>query len=135
MLGTSYLVYYTCYTFCMPYASSGLSKLHKKSWLKDFNCEDNASKCTCVCASTPLYKDWIYRFTKTCAIFALLTYKLMLTHSVIVHQLLTTTWHTPDGLLWYGLQFFHQGIDTVVYILWIMRPLANTSGKNVPGMF
>ena len=28
----------------------------------------------------PPFKDLIYRFTKTCVIFALLTYKLMLTH-------------------------------------------------------
>ena len=79
MLGTSYLVYHTCYTLCILYASRGLFKLRNKSWLNDLYGEDNDSKCRC--ASILPYKDWIYRFAKTCAIFALLPYKLMLTHS------------------------------------------------------
>ena len=75
---------------------------------------------------------------KTCAIFALLNYRL---HNVsptcmaspTVHTLLTATWHTHDALkLWYGLQFMNQDIDKVLYILWIMRPLSNAAGKNVP---
>ena len=52
--------------------------------------------------------------------------------SHIVHTLLT-----PDGLLWYGLQFLNQVIDKVLlmYIPWIMRSLSNTSRNNVSGMF
>ncbi len=62
----------------MLYASRGLSKLRKTSWLNDLYSEDNASKCRR--ASTPPYDDWIYWFTNTCAIFALLTKKLMSTN-------------------------------------------------------
>ena len=95
MLGTSYLVYHTCYTLCILYASRGLFKLRNKSWLNYMYGEDNASKCRC--ASIPPYKDWIYRFAKTCAIFALLTYKIMLTHS-FTNNLpdLPYRSHTPD---------------------------------------
>ena len=90
-----------------------------------------------------LYKDWIYWFTKTCAIFVLLTYNLMLTNSFINNlydlpyrpTLLTSTCHTADARLWYDLQFLNQGIDKIMYILWIMRPLSNMSTKNVPCMF
>ena len=42
--------------------------------------------------------------------------------SPIVHTLLAATWHTPDALLWYGLQFLNQGINNVLYILWMIRP-------------
>ena len=35
----------------------GLSKVHTKSWLNDFQNEDNAARCRC--ASQPLYKDWM----------------------------------------------------------------------------
>ena len=91
MLGTAYLVYHTCYTLCMSYASRGVSKLCKKSWLNDLYGEDNAS------TSTPPYKDWIYWFTTTCAIFALLTDNLMLTHS-LTNNLYGLPYrpHTPD---------------------------------------
>ena len=58
---------------CIMYASWGLFNLRNKSWLNGLNSEDNASKCRY--ASISPYKDWIYRFAKTCAIFALLTYK------------------------------------------------------------
>ena len=59
-----------------------------KSWLNELYGEDNASKC------------WIYRFAKTCAIFALLTYKLMLTH-YFTNNLpdLPCRSHTPDNTL------------------------------------
>ena len=71
------------------------------SWLNDLYGEDNASKCRC--ASIPPYKDWIYRFTKTCAIFALLTYKLMLTYSFTNNLSgLPYRSHTPDNDLSYS---------------------------------
>ena len=47
--------------------------------------------------------------------------------SLIVHTLLATTWHTSGALLWYGQQFRNQGIDTVLYIPWMMRLLSNKS--------
>ena len=135
MVGTTYLVYHTCHTtLCIMYASRGLFKLRNNSWLNDLYGEDNASKCRC--ASIPQYKDWIYRFAKTCAIFALLTYKsITCLASLIVHTFLTTTSHTPDALQWYGLQFLNQSIDKVLYILWMMISLSNTSRKNAPCMF
>ena len=71
MLGTAYLDCHTWYTLCMLYASRGVSTLRIKAWLNDLYGEDNAS--TCRCAPTPPYKDWNYWFTKTCAIFAVLT--------------------------------------------------------------
>ena len=55
--------------------------------------------------------------------------------SLIIHTLLTATWHTADALLWYGLQFLNYAIDKVLYILWMMQPLSNPSRKNTPGMF
>ena len=61
------------------YASRRLFRLHNTTWLHDLYGEDNAS--TYRFASIPPYQDWIYRFAKTCTIFALLTYKLMLPHS------------------------------------------------------
>ena len=73
------MVYHTCYTLCMLYVSRGVPKLRKKSLLNDLYGEDNAS--TSRCASTLPYKDWLYWFIKTCAIFAVLTYNLMLTNS------------------------------------------------------
>ena len=54
--------------------------------------------------------------------------------SHIVHTLLATTWHTPGALVWHGQQFRNEGIDTVLYIPWMTRPLSNTSRKNAPGM-
>ena len=102
MLGTSYLVYHTCYTLCILYASRGLLKLRNKSWLNDHYGEDNASNGRC--ASIPPYKDWIYRFAKTCAIFALsLTYKLMVTHS-FTNNLpdLPHRSHSPDNNVSYS---------------------------------
>ena len=101
MLGTSYLVYHTCYTLCMLYASRGSFTLRSKLWLNDRYGEDNACKCTC--ASIPPYKDWIYRLAKTCAIFALLTYKLMLTH-YFTNNLpdLPYRSHTPDNNVSYS---------------------------------
>ena len=35
MLGTSHLIYHTCYTLCILYASRGLFKFRNKSWLND----------------------------------------------------------------------------------------------------
>ena len=69
--------------------------LRKKSLLNDIYGGDNASKCRC--ASTPQYKDWVYWITKTCAIFALLTYNLMLTNyfSNNLYDLPDRP-HTPD---------------------------------------
>ena len=64
--------------FIHAVVSRGVSKLRKESWLNDVYREDNAS--TCRRASTPPYKDWIYWFTKTCAISAVLTDNLMLTN-------------------------------------------------------
>ena len=101
MLGTSYLVYHTCYTLCILYASRGLFKLRDKSWLNDLYREDIASKCRC--ASIPPYKDWIYRFAKTCAIIDLLTYKLMFTHYVTNNLYdLPYRSHTPDNNVSYS---------------------------------
>ena len=123
------------------YASWGLFNLRNKSCLNDLNGEDNASKCRY--ASIPPYKDWIYRFAKTCAIFALLTYKLMLTH-YFTNNLpdLPYRSHTVDNnVSYYGCplvvwpEFLNQGIDKVLYIIWMMRPLSNTSRNNAPGMF
>ena len=101
MFGTSYLVYNACYTLCIMYASRGLFKLCNKSWFSDLYAEDNAFKCRC--ASIPPYKDWIYRFAKTCAIFVLLTYKPMLTHS-FTNNLpdLPYRSHTPDNNVSYS---------------------------------
>ena len=48
----------------------------------------------------------------------------------IVFILLTTTCRSHDAILWYDLQFLNQVIDTFLYILWMMRPLSNTSRKN-----
>ena len=79
MLGMAYLVYHTCYTLCMLYVSRGVARLRKKALLNDLYGEDNATMSRC--ASTPPYKDWIYWFIKTCAIFAVLTDNLMLTNS------------------------------------------------------
>ena len=53
----------------MLYVSRGVSKLRKKSLLNELYGEDNAS--TSRCASTHPYKDCIYWFIKTCAIFDL----------------------------------------------------------------
>ena len=79
MVGTAYLVYHACYTLCILYASRGLFKLCNKSRLHDLYGEDNATKRRC--ASIPPYKDCIYWFTKTCTIFAMLSYKLMIIKS------------------------------------------------------
>ena len=101
MLGVSYLVYHTYYILCIMYASRGLFKLRNKSWFNDLYAEDNASKCRC--ASIPTYEDWIYRFSKTCANFALLTYKLMLTHSFTNNMPdLPYRSHTPDSNVSYS---------------------------------
>ena len=54
--------------------------------------------------------------------------------SPIVPTLLAATRHTPGALLWHGLQFQNQGIDKVLYIFWMIRPLSNMSRKNAPGM-
>ena len=35
MIGSSHLVYHTCYTLCILYASRELFKLRNKSWLND----------------------------------------------------------------------------------------------------
>ena len=37
--------------------------------------------------------------------------------SHIVPTLLTATWHSPDALLWHGLQFRNQSIHKVLDIL------------------
>ena len=76
MLGTAYLVYHTCYILCMLYVSRGVSKLCKKSLLNDLYGEDNASTSRCAC--TPPYKDWMFWFIKTCALFAVLIDNVML---------------------------------------------------------
>ena len=49
------------------------------------------------------HKDCIYRFAKTCAIFALITYKLMLTHYFTnnLHYLPYRS-HTPDNNVSYS---------------------------------
>ena len=87
----------------MLYGSRWLFKLRNKSLLNYIFGEDNASKCRW--ASIPQYKDWIYKFTKTCAIliFALLMYTLMLTH-YFTNDLsgLTYRSHTPDNDLSYS---------------------------------
>ena len=106
--------------------------------MNELYCEYNDSKCKC--ARTPPYKDRIYWFAKTCTMFALLSYKFMIINSFtynlygVLHTLLTATWHTPDALLWYGLQFLNRGMDKVMHILWMMRPLSDTSRKSVPSM-
>ena len=58
--------------------------------------EDNASKCRR--ASLPPNMDWIYRHRKTCPIFALLTYILLLTH-YFTNNLYGLTYrsHMPDN--------------------------------------
>ena len=43
MLGTAYLVDYTCYTQCIRYVSRGIYKV-RKSWLNDLYGEDNVSR-------------------------------------------------------------------------------------------
>ena len=53
----------------------------------------------------------------------------------IVFILLTTTWRSHDAILWYDLQLLNLVIDTFLYNLWMMRPLSNTSRKNIPDMF
>ena len=39
--GTAYLVYHTCNTLCMLYASRRVYKLSKTSWLNNLYGEDN----------------------------------------------------------------------------------------------
>ena len=51
--------------------------------------------------------------------------------SPIVLTLLKTTWHTPADLLLHSLPFLNQGIDQVMSVLWMMRPLWNTSRNNI----
>ena len=35
MLGTAYIVDYTCYTLCIRYVSRGIYKVRNKTWLND----------------------------------------------------------------------------------------------------
>ena len=55
MLGTEYIVDYTCYTLCIRYVSRGIYMVRNKSWLNDLYGEDNASRGGC--AYIPPYKD------------------------------------------------------------------------------
>ena len=69
--------------------------------LKDVYGEENASKCRR--ASPPPNMDWIFRLCKTCPIFALLTYKLLLTHYVTNNLYdLPYRSHTPGNDLAYS---------------------------------
>ena len=63
MLGTAYLIDYTCYTVCIRYVSRGIYKVHNKSWLNDLHGEGIVSRGGC--AYIPPYKVWINWFSKT----------------------------------------------------------------------
>ena len=63
MLGTAYLVDYTCYTLHILYVCRGIYKVHNKSWLNDLHGEDNVSRGGR--ASIPHMRIWSYWFTKT----------------------------------------------------------------------
>ena len=62
MLGTAYIVDYTCYTLCIRYVSRGIYKVRNKTWLKDLYGEGIVSRGGC--AYIPPYKDCIYWFSK-----------------------------------------------------------------------
>ena len=47
---------------------------------------------------------------------------------------LTSELTTPTKIKWFCLQFLNQGINTGLYIIWMMLPFSNTSRQNAPGM-
>ena len=76
MLGTSYLVYHKRYTLRMLYASRGLGKV-RHGWMISMVKTNHLS--VDVHQHPHIRIRYIF-FSKTCAIFALLSYKLILSN-------------------------------------------------------